>query len=79
MTQTSRLLYYGIFETDSDTFTLVPSGRGYIVKEVRRSTDPSFFEHGSDGWDVSEKSISFVDRIKELQIRPDPSHPFNPR
>ena len=28
----TKRLYYGIFETDSDTFRLVPSGRGYIVK-----------------------------------------------
>src|SRR5687768_16806472 len=27
-----KRLYYGVFETDSDTFTLVPSGRGYVVK-----------------------------------------------
>ena len=28
----TKRLYYGIFETDSDTFRLVPSGRGYVVK-----------------------------------------------
>jgi hypothetical protein len=27
-----KRLYYGIFETDSDTFTLTPAGRGYVVK-----------------------------------------------
>jgi hypothetical protein len=27
-----KSLYYGIFETDSDTFTLAPAGRGYVVK-----------------------------------------------
>lgn len=34
-TQTVRrkkVLYYGVFETDSDTFTLVPKGTGYSVK-----------------------------------------------
>lgn len=25
-----KRLYYGVFETDSDTFTLVPVGRGYV-------------------------------------------------
>lgn len=27
-----KRLYYGVFETDSDIFTLVPSGRGYVKK-----------------------------------------------
>ncbi len=27
-----KRLYYGIFETDSDIFTLVPTGRGYSAK-----------------------------------------------
>ncbi len=27
-----RNLYYGIYETDSDTFMLAPSARGYIMK-----------------------------------------------
>ena len=27
-----RRLYYGVFETDSDIFTLVASGKGYVVK-----------------------------------------------
>jgi hypothetical protein len=27
-----KRLYYGIFETDSDIFTLVPAGRGYVIK-----------------------------------------------
>jgi hypothetical protein len=27
-----RRLYYGVFETDSDIFTLVAAGKGYVVK-----------------------------------------------
>lgn len=27
-----KQLYYGIFETDSDTFILMPAGRGYIME-----------------------------------------------
>lgn len=27
-----KVLYYGVFETDSDTFTLVPKGTGYTTK-----------------------------------------------
>jgi hypothetical protein len=27
-----KRLYYGIFETDADIFTLVPAGRGYVIK-----------------------------------------------
>jgi hypothetical protein len=27
-----KRLYYGVFETDSDMFTLVPSGRGYVAR-----------------------------------------------
>jgi hypothetical protein len=29
-----KRLYYGIFETDSDNFRLVPAGRGYVLKEL---------------------------------------------
>ena len=29
-----KRVYYGIFETDSDTFSLVPSGRGYVAKQL---------------------------------------------
>jgi hypothetical protein len=28
----TKRLYYGIFETDSDIFTLVPAGRSYVMK-----------------------------------------------
>jgi len=27
-----KTLYYGIFETDSDTFLMVPAGKGYIIE-----------------------------------------------
>ncbi len=27
-----KKLYYGVFETDSDTFSLAPAGRGYIIE-----------------------------------------------
>lgn len=27
-----KKLYYGVFETDSDTFVLSPAGRGYVAK-----------------------------------------------
>jgi len=29
-----KRLYYGIFETDSDTFQLVPAGRGYTARQL---------------------------------------------